>query len=178
VSAAVALWGKLPAHGDFVARGLAAGERDLLDDWLSASLADARAGLGERFETVYDQAPPWRFAWRDGDGGWQAGAMAPSMDAVGRRYPLLVWRRGLGDTDVGGAAEAVEALLYDALAGGWDADRLTAEAGMRDFDADSAWTYGEHWWTLGGEAFDEASAEGARPPRLMRTVLWMRDDEA
>ena len=43
------LFGKLPAHGDFVARGIDAAGRAELDDWLSASLADARAALGEAF---------------------------------------------------------------------------------------------------------------------------------
>ena len=68
------LFGKMPSHGDFVARGLAAEERDSLDAWLSAELADARAALGERFEERFDSAPPWRFAWPAD--GWTAPEIA------------------------------------------------------------------------------------------------------
>ena len=121
------LHGKLPAHGDFVSRGLAPDERDLVDGWLAASLASARDALGAGFEAAFDAAPPWRFAWRDG-ARWTAGALAPSADAVGRRYPILIGRRDLLATDVHAGTAALDQLLYAAIAEGWDADRLEREA--------------------------------------------------
>lgn len=169
------LFGKLPAHGDFVARGLPADQREALDDWLAGSMAAARADRGDGFDAAYDQAPPWRFA-RESGGRWEAGAMAPSMDGVGRRYPIVVAVTGLDDAKVEGAVEAVEALLYDALAEGWDADRLFAAAGGVTATSTSRWTSGDRWWTLGGEWFDEAVVAGARDPRLMQAVLTMREE--
>ena len=177
------LFGKLPAHGDFVARGLPAAAREELDHWLAASLADARDALGGSFERSYDRAPPWRFA-AEGVDGWTAGAMAPSVDGVGRRYPVLVARTGIAAVAVEVVAEQLEHLLYEALAGRWDADRLVAHAaGSAEPAAHSPWTLGERWWTLGcgvaGEwMFEQASLPGARPPALMRTVLAMQEGGA
>ncbi len=163
------IWGKLPAHGDFVARGLSSQRRDELDTWLSASLAEARAVLGDAFEASYGEAPPWRFAWTD-TGGWTAGAMAPSMDSVERRYPLLVARDGLMPEQAGLVAEAAEDLLYDALGEGWDADRLhQAVAALPPAAGDAPARQG--WWTLGAERFSERRLAGARPEGLMVAAL-------
>lgn len=169
---AARIWGKLPAHGDFVARGLAADARDALDRWLATSLAAARGVLGEACDEIYDRAPPWRFAWR-GDGDWSAGAIAPSVDGVGRRYPLLVAVDGLADTQVEDGAGRAERLLYDALASGWDADRLHAALGALTPEAAGAWRRGEGWWTLGTPGSTPRHLAGARPPELMRAVLTM-----
>ena len=162
------LWGKLPAHGDFVARGLAPAARDELDEWLAASLA-ARETLGMAFEDNYDEAPPWRFAWREAN-GWAAGAMAPSVDGVGRHYPILLALSGLDDGNVDAATEAVENLLYEALGGDWNADRLHAAASALAF-APRPSAAVEGWWTLGAEHFTEARLAGARPRGLMAAML-------
>lgn len=163
------LFGKLPAHGDFVARGMGVGEREALDDWLAGSLADARASL-TRFEELYDQAPPWRFAWRDAN-GWAAGAIAPSVDGAGRRFPVLLGRGGLSPDRIEGAALAAEELLYDALGHGWEADRLQAALVAAVTPLSEPWAGGEAWWTLGGERFTENRLAGARPAGLMRAML-------
>lgn len=162
----VAVFGKLPAHGDFVSRGLSGAERDAMDGWLSASLAAARDGLGATFCDLWDRAPPWRF----GAAG-AAGALAPSVDAVGRRYPILVRRTGLAPGQVASAAEACEALLFDALAGGWSADALADAVGAVAPEAGQDWQGAALWWTEGGEAFPPASIAGDRPAELMRKVL-------
>ena len=89
-------FGKLPAHGDFVARGLGASERDAWDAWASDSLERARRDLGEAFEAEHDQAPPWRFAFGPGRFAqtWVAGALTPSIDRGGRRFVIVAWARG------------------------------------------------------------------------------------
>lgn len=152
------LFGKLPAHGDFIARGVGAGERDTLDAWLSDSMADA-AAYYEDFEARYDAAPPWRHAGPAG-----GGAICASVDAAGRRFPLLL---------LGGEGEACEGLLYRALSEGWDADRLYAEAGALPppTPADSA-----HWWTEGSDPFPPARREGERPPALIAAMLGTEGD--
>ena len=43
------LFGKLPAHGDFVARGLTPDAQAAWDDWASAGLERAMSELGEAF---------------------------------------------------------------------------------------------------------------------------------
>lgn len=164
------LFGKLPAHGDFVSRGLAAAERDGIDDWLSAELASSREELGGAFEDRFDSAPPWRFAWLD-EAGWTAGATAPSMDSVGRRFPILVARKGLSSEDAPAAAGMCEDAIYAALSDGWDADRLVRES-ERPLSSDpDEGVSRDCWWTLGGIDFDEARLEGRRPRNLMLTML-------
>lgn len=161
------LFGKLPAHGDFVARGLSRAERDAWDAWLGETLEIARAELGAGFEDAYDQAPAWRFVRPELDGRWSSGALAPSMDAVGRRYPLVV---GLSDLDAAdaaargavlalGAEDAIRTALGDAL----DAD--VTLAGVRAEESSTAPAPIGHglWWTEGGPLHAPAALSDARP---------------
>lgn len=155
------LFGKLPAHGDFVARGLGAAEREALDAWLSAEMLAAREKLGLDFEDRYDRAPPWRFAGPDG-----AGVLVASVDGVGRRFPLYLARAG-GSED---AAEQVEDLVYRAFGESWDADALSAEVDRLAFPVDGA-PAAARWWTMGGEGFAPASLDGERPEGLLANML-------
>lgn len=166
------LFGKLPAHGDFVARGLGAAERDAIDGWLAASLDTARDALGAAFDDAYDSAPPWRFGAVDDDGG-VAAAIAPSVDAVGRRFPIVVIRKGLPVEAVASAAEECEDLLFTALGEGWTADRLVDAVGSLDPPRADPWVGQARWWTLGGERFAPADMAGHRPPAILHKVLTM-----
>lgn len=123
------VFGKLPAHGDFISRGLAAAARDAWDDWAGAGLAFARERLGEAFGAAHEQAPAWRFALEPGALGpdWQTGALAPSVDRVGRRFLIVVGVAAPAAMDAG-LAGAMEALIYRALAEDWTADVLLAAA--------------------------------------------------
>jgi type VI secretion system ImpM family protein len=154
------LFGKLPAHGDFVVRGLEADARAVLDDWLSASLVDAREALGTAFEDRYDRAPPWRFL------GSRAGALAPSQDAAGRRYPVLLFVGGTEPV----LAEACELLLYDAIAQSWTADRLLEAAASLDAGGNAP-PEAPRWWTAGGEGFAPVVIDGERPASLLAAML-------
>lgn len=165
-----AIFGKLPAHGDFVVRGLAPDSRDSLDNWLAASLADAREALGDGFEHAFDTAPPWRFAHPEG-GGWIAGAIAPSVDRVGRRYPILAQRSVAGIGEAADAAAHCEAAIYDALEQGWDADMLHAAVQQSPVAWDDEWPGHAGWWTMGSEALAPARLSGDQPALLMRTML-------
>ena len=164
------LFGKLPAHGDFVARGLSAGERDAFDRWLSAELAGARDALGDAFDPCFEAAPPWRFAWEEDAGLWTAGALAPSVDAAGRRFPLLLARTSLRPGQADGMAGACEDLIYAALAEAWDADKVTEMAERAAFGEGGEAPH-EGWWLAGDDGAPLARLPGRRPPGLLVAML-------
>lgn len=65
------------------------------DEWLRQSVAASRSALGQDWLDVYLTSPVWRFACDAavcGPHGY-AGLMAPSVDRVGRYFPVtLVWQ--------------------------------------------------------------------------------------
>lgn len=85
-------FGKLACLGDFASRRLPNAFVRTCDAWLSQGLAASRAQLGERWLDAYLTSPLWRFAWAPGvvDPRWWFGVMMPSVDNVGRYFPLLV----------------------------------------------------------------------------------------
>ena len=141
------VFGKLPAHGDFVARGMDAATRTTLDDWLAAAMEAARTRYPD-FAERFDAAQPWR-----AEGDAVAGAIAASQDAVGRRFPLLLLTDGEKHD-----ASACEALLYAAITEGWDADRL-AEVGAAPRGAVARWVG------------TDGALNGARPVGLIGEML-------
>ncbi|MDQ3059948.1 MAG: type VI secretion system-associated protein TagF [Pseudomonadota bacterium] len=92
-AAAVAGWyGKIPALGDFASRRLPADFLNVWDAWLQDALAASRSALGERWKSVYLNSPIWHFALLPGVCGsscW-AGVLMPSIDKVGRHFPLTI----------------------------------------------------------------------------------------
>lgn len=84
--------GKLPARGDFVARGLPRSFSDPWDAWLAEVMTGSRAILGERWLPAWLEAPIWRFALPAGYCGPDAatGVMLPSVDRAGRHWPLTL----------------------------------------------------------------------------------------
>jgi len=85
-------FGKMPNVGDFVSRRLPDEFIRGWDDWLQSSMATARAELGTAWTARYLVAPVRRF-WLApgllGDTGW-AGVLMPSVDGVGRHFPLTI----------------------------------------------------------------------------------------
>ena len=86
------LYGKVPAHGDFVRRGLPTSFVGPWDDWLQRGMAAARDRFGDHWPQAWDAAPCWRFALPAGACGPDAvaGVMLPSEDMVGRRFPITL----------------------------------------------------------------------------------------
>jgi type VI secretion system ImpM family protein len=124
-------FGKLPTHGDFVARGLTPDAREAWDTWSSAGLEDARATLGEVFEARHDAAPPVRFTFGPGafGPGWSTGALTASIDTAGRRFILVL---GVHTEQAPSAseqmAEAAEHEIYRAFETAADVDAMVANA--------------------------------------------------
>ncbi len=91
-------YGKLPALGDFASRRLDPGWIECWDDWLAAELGRLKADRPEQWLDDYLASPAWRFALMPGampgatagDDVFRVGVLVPSVDRVGRYFPLAV----------------------------------------------------------------------------------------
>jgi len=84
--------GKLPSSGDFLSRRIDPAFAGPWEQWLLAMLAGSRERLRERWQESFLSAPAWRFVLAPGlvsQGAW-CGVMVPSVDSVGRYYPLTL----------------------------------------------------------------------------------------
>lgn len=85
-------YGKLPNLGDFASRRLPGEFIRTWDAWLQEVLQATRASLGEAWLDCYLTMPIWRFVLLPGlvgPSGW-AGVLMPSVDRVGRQFPLTL----------------------------------------------------------------------------------------
>lgn len=84
------LFGKLPQKRDFISFGIPGDILLPLETWLQSAVAASRSELGKRWEELYLVAPIWRF-WIGPQvfGSACAGALMPSVDGVGRFFPLM-----------------------------------------------------------------------------------------
>ena len=89
---AFGLFGKLPARGDFVRAGLPGDFVAAWDHWLEEVIGATRARLGAAWLPAFLEAPVWRFALAPGLCGAASvsGLWLPSVDRVGRYYPLTL----------------------------------------------------------------------------------------
>jgi len=126
-------FGKIPSHGDFVTRDLPRSFLDVWDMWLQSCIAESKAQLGDGWLNVYLTSPIWRFGLMPGICGPQAaaGILMPSVDRVGRYFPLTIATPQAGEVNplqLPGAADrwfdAAEAIALRAL----DDDRFEANA--------------------------------------------------
>ncbi|MBO9426504.1 type VI secretion system-associated protein TagF [Labrenzia sp. R4_1] len=88
-------FGKLPMRGDFVSRNCPAGFLVIWEPFLQEGLAAASSELKEAWEGAYMTMPVWKFVMRPVAGNCPmrtavAGAFMPSVDRVGRKYPLAI----------------------------------------------------------------------------------------
>lgn len=85
-------YGKIPALGDFASRRLPPEFLNPWEEWLMASLRGSRVALADRWRDIFLRAPIWRFLLFPevcGPKAW-AGILMPSVDNVGRHFPLTV----------------------------------------------------------------------------------------
>lgn len=85
-------YGKIPATGDFIGRRLSAAFQETWHGWLHTALQRAGRQLGKRWRDDFLSMPVWRFVLSPGlaaPAGY-AGLLLPSVDAVGRCFPLTV----------------------------------------------------------------------------------------
>lgn len=85
-------YGKAPGFGDFFGFGLPAPFIAVWDDWLQHGLLAAEAARGPGWRSRFMTAPIWRFTLAGGLAGPAAmiGVLTPSVDRVGRAFPLTL----------------------------------------------------------------------------------------
>ena len=181
-SGGVGLFGKLPARGDFVRGGLPGSFVAPWDAWLQQMLATSRERLGEEWLPAWLEAPVWRFALAPGLCGADAvlGVMLPSVDRVGRYFPLTLVALFVPN---GGAARRAEPADAGTEAEAWldgaeaagraalEQDASPEQAAALLPDPPSCWAVpadGSRWWTEGGPR--------VAPTRWQRAALPDADD--
>jgi type VI secretion system protein ImpM len=85
-------YGKVPTLGDFVGSRLPRSFVDSWDLWLQEAIAASRRQLGEDWLNFYLTSPLYHFALSPGicgDSGWM-GVLMPSVDKIGRYYPMTM----------------------------------------------------------------------------------------
>jgi type VI secretion system protein ImpM len=84
--------GKIASYPDFIEYGVSTSFRERWSRWLDNGVAESRVQLGEAWLDVYIISPVWRFALAPGTCGDDArvGLMMPSVDSVGRYFPLTI----------------------------------------------------------------------------------------
>jgi type VI secretion system protein ImpM len=121
---ACGLFGKLPSKRDFVSNGAPRRFLDVYEAWLQAGIASSRHSMGPAWQDAYLRMPIWRFWLGAGHCGATAmGAFMPSVDGVGRYFPMTVFAVAGGadaylppELDPAESwFEAAEAALLDAL---------------------------------------------------------------
>ncbi len=146
-------FGKLPARGDFVRSGLPSSFVRPWDDWLQAALPVCRAVLGDHWGESWSVAPFWRLSLPAGVCGPDPvlGVVCPSVDGVGREFPLLL--AAVLPGAVPGPAEdwiiACEHLALDAVQNDVAPDALATGLARLGLPAAAGPAEGG-WWTEGG----------------------------
>ena len=117
------LFGKLPAKRDFIGANASRRFLEVWEPWLQSGVAMSKQTLGDAWIEAYNRAPIWRY-WLGADfcGEAMIGAFMPSVDGVGRSFPLAIFV-GEGDASLPPPEleqndawfEAAEAVLLDAL---------------------------------------------------------------
>lgn len=131
----VGLFGKLPAHGDFIYRDLPSHFINAWDAWLQGYVASSQQHLGEAWLDIYLTSPIWRFVISDGvvDGQSWAGILLPSVDRVGRYFPFSIVTKLSGSANPfiiiqqNSWFDAIEQLALLALSGQIQLDELVLE---------------------------------------------------
>lgn len=92
-------YGKMPNMGDFFRIGLPRCFCDPWDKWLQSALVSSRTVLGGAWQDSYMSAPIWRFSFGAGVTGPHSalGVLMPSVDKVGRAFPLTLAGLDVGE---------------------------------------------------------------------------------
>lgn len=167
--------GKIPAKGDFVSRGLPASFTEPWHDWASDALHHSRSLLGDGWTDAWVVAPVWRFALPAGACGPDAvlGLMLPSIDRLGRAWPLMLGVVFRGEATIPKHAEyetfldEAEQVARQAVAEDTEPDILTVQIGdlpLPPFQPSEKQT--GRWWTSGAPRVEPQILEFPGLPAL------------
>ena len=130
-------YGKLPSLGDFASRRLEADFIEPWDLWLGEGMQAQRDAFGERWLDAYLQSPAWRFVLMPGvlpDFDPRlvlVGVLVPSVDRVGRYFPLTIAASVVAAPTSGAEYEGLlgwlhrlEDTAFDALQQDWSIEQL------------------------------------------------------
>lgn len=142
----VGLFGKLPAHGDFIYRDLPSHFINAWDAWLQGFIANSQQELGDDWLDIYLTSPIWRFVFTDGifDRHYWAGIILPSVDRVGRYFPFSIATRITTTANPFSLIQQdnwftrIEDLALSALDGQMLLDELSAEINKQKINVESA----------------------------------------
>ncbi len=163
-------YGKIPARGDFVGAGLPRAVVDAFDGWMRASLEASRNALGDDWQACWMEAPVWRFA-APVAGVPLGGVWLPSIDRVGRAFPLVL----ATDAACAGSAwlDAVEQIGIAAVTADVPPDTFAAR--LADLPPDPCEpAYG--WWSAGGPHRGPGRIEVAGLPDPAGFAAFLRDE--
>lgn len=130
---ACGIYGKLPAHGDFISRNLPSAFLNHWDEWLQGFIASSQEQLTDDWLNIYLTGPLWRFVLSRGcvDGNAWCGVMMPSVDSVGRYFPFCVVNKLTADCNLVDIISSqanwftqIEEIALEALQNEYDADTL------------------------------------------------------
>ncbi|CAN7552485.1 MULTISPECIES: type VI secretion system-associated protein TagF [unclassified Variovorax] len=165
----VSWYGKLPARGDFVGRGLPPRWRGDWDGWLQRGLALAAtmvdgAALRERLRAF----APWRYLALPAPGEIWCGIIVASHDRVGRAFPLTLAERFAAPASPDQSAARLASLLGAAAEGPEALEAAIAALPPRseqEFKPAEAWPSqpASLWWPLAA-AHDVIPRAAAWPP--------------
>ncbi len=161
-------YGKIPGTGDFIARRVPSAFSEAWDRWQQAAIAGSRERLGSHWRDHFLSMPVWRFVLSPGmltPNAW-AGIMAPSVDAVGRYFPLAVASAlpsaSLDLVATLFAAEAwfdeIEAIALNAIAPAADSSAIDAAIVQKPFRTE--------WLRFPEGKDDTVPIRGAKPQML------------
>jgi len=144
------LFGKLPAHGDFVQRNLPSNFVELWDGWLQHYIAASQEQLGEQWLDIYLTSPLWRFMFSVGTinaDAW-AGILLPSVDKIGRYFPFSIITRlpsNISSLEFllsqNSWFTSIEELALQALSGDLTVDDLIQEVEAIDINYNTIYTH-------------------------------------
>lgn len=149
MSPRVGFFGKLPTRGDFVRSGLSPALVSAWDGWLQ-SVLPARSAPWPADDAT---RPCWRFALMAESCGPSdvSGVVLPSLDRVGRRFPLLLAVEGGTASDA--VLDDLEQLGGEAVAGGLQPDDLASRLARLPPIEPFSWSGGttsSRWWRSDG----------------------------
>lgn len=91
----------MPSKRDFIALHAPRAFLNLFETWLQSGVALSKERLGPHWRDIFLQAPMWRF-WLGSDvcETSVAGVLMPSVDGVGRYFPLSVFAVGSQNEEI------------------------------------------------------------------------------